>query len=149
MYNVARKPATRNTNTMNLAENIRQAFSAIRGNLLRAILTLMIIAFGIMALVGILTAIDSILYSMSDNFSSMGANSFNIRPKGDSVRGNRRGRNRKRGEPITFKQAMAFKEKFAYPSKIGIAANGTSLAEVRYGDKKTNPNVTLRGINEN
>jgi len=134
---------------MNLAENIRQALSAIRGNLLRAVLTLMIIALGIMALVGILTAIDSILYSMSDNFSSMGANSFDIRPKGDSVRGNRRGRNRKRGEPITFKQAMAFKEKFAYPAKIGIAANGTSLAEVKYGDKKTNPNVTLRGINEN
>ena len=134
---------------MNLAENIRQAFSAIRGNLLRAVLTLMIIAFGIMALVGILTAIDSILYSMSDNFSSMGANSFNIRPKGDSVRGNRHGRNRKRGEPITFKQALAFKDKFSYPAKIGIAANGTSLAEVRYGDKKTNPNVTVRGINEN
>ena len=107
---------------MNLAENIRQAFSAIRGNMLRAILTLMIIAFGIMALVGILTAIDSILYSMSSNFSSMGANSFSIRPKGDGVRGNRGGRNRKRGEPITFKQAMALKEKFKFPAKIGKMA---------------------------
>ena len=45
---------------MNLLENIRLALRSIRANLLRAILTLMIIAFGIMALVGILTAIDSL-----------------------------------------------------------------------------------------
>ncbi len=134
---------------MNLTENIRQAFSAIRGNLTRAILTLLIIAFGIMALVGILTAIDSIIYSMSDNFSSMGANSFSIRPKSENVKGNRGGRRRKRGEPITFKQAMEFKEKFSFPAKIGLSMRGTTLAEIRYGDKETNPNVTLSGINEN
>jgi len=115
----------------------------------RAILTLLIIAFGIMALVGILTAIDSIIYSMSDNFSSMGANSFNIRPKSENVKGNRGGRRRKRGEPITFKQAMEFKEKFTFPAKIGISMRGTTLAEIKYGDKKTNPNTNLTGINEN
>ena len=134
---------------MNLTENIRQAFNAIRGNLTRAILTLLIIAFGIMALVGILTAIDSIIFSMSDNFSSMGANSFTLRPKSESVKGNRQGRRRKRGEPITFKQAMEFKEKFSFPAKIGIYMRGTTLAEIRYGNKETNPNVTLSGINEN
>ena len=127
---------------MNLTENIRQAFNAIRGNLTRAILTLLIIAFGIMALVGILTAIDSIIFSMSDNFSSMGANSFTLRPKSESVKGNRQGRRRKRGEPITFKQAMEFKEKFSFPAKIGIYMRGTTLAEIRYGNKETNPNVT-------
>jgi len=115
----------------------------------RAILTLLIIAFGIMALVGILTAIDSIIYSMSDNFSSMGANSFNIRPKSENVKGNRGGRRRKRGEPITFKQAMEFKENFTFPAKIGISMRGTTLAEIKYSDKKTNPNTTLTGINEN
>ena len=54
---------------MNRKESIRLAFSAVRANLLRAILTLMIIAFGIMALVGILTAIDSAIFALSDNFS--------------------------------------------------------------------------------
>ena len=41
---------------MNTKENIRIAIRSVRANLLRAVLTLMIIAFGIMALVGILTA---------------------------------------------------------------------------------------------
>lgn len=135
---------------MNLLENIKQALSSVRANKLRATLTLMIIAFGIMALVGILTAIDSIIFSMSDSFSGLGANSFRVVPKRETVKGNRGGRRSRRGEPITFKQAMDFKEKFDFgTSTITISARGTSLAEVRYGEEKTNPNITLQGIDEN
>ena len=59
-------------------ENVRIAMKSIRTNLLRTILTVMIIAFGIMALVGILTAIDSIKYALTESFSLMGANTFTI-----------------------------------------------------------------------
>jgi len=99
---------------MNLYENIKVALNSVRANLLRAILTILVIAFGIMALVGILTAIDTAIYSLNDNFSSMGANSFSIEPKGDGVSGNRRGRRAKRGEPIEFDQAMKFKRSFLW-----------------------------------
>lgn len=67
---------------MLLLENFKMALSAIRANLTRATLTLMIIAVGIICLVGILTAIDALIFSLSDNFSSLGANSFSISPKG-------------------------------------------------------------------
>ena len=60
-------------------ENIIVSLRSIRNQLLRAILTMLIIAFGIMALVGILTAIDGIKYSINSNFSRMGANTFTIR----------------------------------------------------------------------
>jgi putative ABC transport system permease protein len=113
------------------------------------VLTLLIIAFGIMSLVGILTAIDSIIFSMSDSFSGLGANSFKIVPKRENVKGNRRGRRSKRGEPITFKQAETFKKRFGFPATVSISARGTSLAEVKFGDKKTNPNINLNGIDEN
>ena len=53
-------------------ENIKIAIQAIRHNLLRSVLTILIIAIGIMALVGILTAIESIKGSISENFTSMG-----------------------------------------------------------------------------
>lgn len=77
---------------MDFSENVRLALRSIRGNLLRAILTLLIISFGIMALVGILTAIDSAIYSLNDNFSYLGANSFDIDPKfSQGVRSNRGG----------------------------------------------------------
>jgi len=41
-------------------ENIRIALASVRSHLVRSFLTISIIAFGIMALVGILTSIDAI-----------------------------------------------------------------------------------------
>ena len=67
-----------NSSLMPFSEILSMAFQSIRTNMLRAVLTLLIIAFGIMALVGILTAIDAIAFSLNDNFSGLGANSFSI-----------------------------------------------------------------------
>ena len=49
------------------------------GNKLRTAITVAIIAFGIMALVGIITAIEAMNNSLRDSFSTMGANAFSIR----------------------------------------------------------------------
>ena len=134
---------------MNLLENIRLAFNAIRSNLLRASLTLLIIAFGIMALVGILTAIDSAIFSLSNNLSSLGANTFNINPKGANVRGRRDGRQEKRGEPISFREAIEFKERFSFPANTSVSFRCTGTATIKYGNKKTNPNIPVYAIDEN
>ena len=45
-----------------IKENILISLDSIKSHLLRTVLTVMIIAFGIMALVGILTAIDAVEY---------------------------------------------------------------------------------------
>ncbi len=131
-----------------LSETIRQAFQSIKGNLLRTVLTLSIIAFGIMALVGILTAIDSIIYSLSDNFSSLGANSFSISPKGNELGGRQHGRRLKAGEVISFDQAMSFKERYQFPAHVSVSFTGTNNAEAKYRDKKTNPTIRLTGVDE-
>ena len=134
---------------MNIRENIRTALRSVKSNMTRAVLTMLIIATGIMALVGILTAIDSIIFSMTNNFSSMGANSFTISPSGSGISGNRGGRRAKRGEPITFRQAMKFKDKFEFPASVSISINCTGQAMLKYGSEKTNPNVQMEGIDEN
>ena len=67
-------------------ENIKIALNSITVNILRTILTIFIISIGISALVGIQTAIESIKFSINDNFTSMGANTFNIRNKSSNVR---------------------------------------------------------------
>lgn len=133
---------------MNFLENIKLAFRAVRSNLLRAVLTLMIIAFGIMALVGILTAIDSAIYSLNDNLSYLGANAFDIDPKGDGVHGNRGGRREKRGDPISFKQAIDFKELYRFPAKASVSLVCTGGAAIKYEDEKTNPNFWIFGVDE-
>jgi putative ABC transport system permease protein len=134
---------------MPLSEIISMALQNIRANMLRAVLTLLIIAFGIMALVGILTAIDAIAYSLNDNLSGLGANSFSIERKWGEVKSNKGGRRQKAGDPIRFRHADEFKERFVFPSKVSIAFTATSLASVKFAEEKTNPNVRFMGVDEN
>ena len=117
---------------MSFRENIRVAINAVRSNMLRSILTILIIAFGIMSLVGILTAIDTAIYSFRDSFSSLGSNSFIIYPIGNRARGNRNGKKVKRGDPISFKEAKKFKEIYDFPATVSLYFSGTRLAEAKY-----------------
>jgi putative ABC transport system permease protein len=133
---------------MTLAENITIAFNAIRANLLRAVLTLLIIAFGIMALVGILTSIDAIKSSLTNNLASMGTNTFNVIRKGTGIGGGRRGRRRKVGEKITFEQASRFKKRYDYPALVSLSALGTVSAVAKYDKTETDPTTTVYGADE-
>lgn len=133
---------------MNLTENIRLALQSIRSNLVRTILTCLIIAFGIMALVGILTAIDSLEGSIKSNFSSLGANSFSIEQKRDSGRRGR-GHDDKPGPPILYREAILFKERYSFPAVVSISETVTGISTIKHDSKKTNPNVLVNGVDEN
>jgi len=129
-------------------ENVRVAFKAIRSNKLRAILTMTIIAFGIMALVGILTAIDGIKGSLTSQFTMMGANSFSITSRSMRVQmGNQKMRTRNYSH-ISYREATEFKEKFTEPAWVSVSFNASGLATMRYNDKKTNPNVEIMGSDD-
>ncbi len=132
-----------------LLENIRIALTAIRSQSLRTFLTIMIIAIGIMALVGILTAIDVIKEGISSNFTTMGANTFNIRNRGSNIR---IGGGRKKVQvfqTITYLQATKFKEEFKFPSWTSVSCVASRAAIVKTNEQKTNPNITVFGGDEN
>ena len=129
-------------------ENIRIALQSIKTNLLRTILTVLIIAVGITALVGILTAIDSIKSSITKEFTFMGANTFSISSRGMQVQvGNKRYRT-KNHSYISYYQAKEFKELFDFPATTAISVYATGTATLKYGAEKTNPNIQVRGIDE-
>src|SRR5580692_7115179 len=152
---------------MRLTDTLSLAFRTIRGNRLRTGLTVAIIAFGIMALVGINTAIDAMKQKFTESFASMGATGFTIRYKqsktnfGDDGDDNHRSDVEKEkkgllkekksnlGKPVTKDQAEAFKKDFKFPSKIGLSIRGVNDAIVSLGDKKTNPTVRIFGGDEN
>lgn len=135
---------------MNLTENIKIALNSIRSNFIRAVLTLLIIAVGITCLVGILTAIDTILYSMSNSFNRMGANSFYVYPARDNMKSRKRGKETKKSDPISFSQAMNFKKRFDFSTaKVSVNTFCQWNSVVKFGAKKTNPNIRLVGIDEN
>ncbi|MFO7842711.1 MAG: ABC transporter permease [Bacteroidales bacterium] len=127
-------------------ENLKIAISSIRANLLRSILTIFIIAFGIMALVGILTAIDSIKSSISSEFRNMGANTFSIVNRTSRVS---MGGDIKRFESITYREAQRFKEEFDFPALVSITTPASDMATIKYKSEKTNPNIRVFGADEN
>lgn len=124
-------------------ENIRVALRSVNANLLRALLTTLIIAVGIMALVGILTAIDAAIYSLSSNLSSVGANTIEINRLSTEVRGNGRRGQRKQSDPFTFDQAIEFADRYNYPADVSISTRTTGATVVKYAELETNPNVSV------
>jgi putative ABC transport system permease protein len=134
---------------MNFQENVREGMRAVQANLLRSILTALIIAIGIMALVGILTAVDNIQSSVNDSFADLGANSFDI--EAPSSRGRRfgPGQNQKNYPPIKYRDMTAYKQNFKFRAQVSVSVGITGSAEAKYGSNKTNPNINMTGINEN
>lgn len=128
-------------------QNLRIAWNAIRAQKLRAILTMLIISLGIMALVGILTSIDALKASINDQFSSMGANSFTLEQRPESnIR--QRGRELKGSAPIRFHEARSFGEMYRFPAVVSTSVRASRSETVKYKKEKTNPNITVFGSDE-
>ncbi|WP_448672881.1 ABC transporter permease [Polluticoccus soli] len=146
---------------LKLGDNIGLAYQTVKSNKLRSGITIAIIAFGIMALIGIITAIDAVNAKMMKSFSSMGANGFTIVYKDRNRFGND---NDNRSEKtvdnkkikksnldkiITLQEAEKFKENYHFPATVSLALDGTGSREIHYQNKKTNPNVSFSGVDEN
>lgn len=130
-------------------ENIKIAFRSIRGQLLRTTLTALIIAVGITALVGILTAIDALQNKIESDFSRMGSNTFNLQSNAGRLRGTRDGEVEKQNPVIRYREAIAFIERYSYPAITAASTMVSFNATVRYLSTKTNPNVQVLGVSEN
>jgi putative ABC transport system permease protein len=130
-------------------ENIRIALGSIRTQLLRTILTILIIAIGITALVGILTVVSALKNTLSTNFASMGSNTFNITQYETSTRRRGGGVIDKINPIITWPQAKAFKENYKYPfTETSLSFVATSRAEVKFESEKTDPEISVVGVDE-
>jgi putative ABC transport system permease protein len=138
-----------NFNPNLVKENLRIALNSIRSNLLRTILTVMIIAVGIMALIGILTSVDAIKNTINSEFTRMGANSFTIRNQEMKVHIGKRRERRKNYTAITYRQAKEFQDKYQFPSLVSISIRASGNATVKYHKVKTNPNIPVVGGDEN
>ncbi|MBK5194160.1 MAG: ABC transporter permease [Flavobacteriaceae bacterium] len=132
-----------------LKENIRIAFDSIKSQILRTTLTVLIIAIGITALVGILSAVSALENTISSDFASMGSNTFNLQ-RYEFTTHTRGGGEREKINPIiTYREVREFKETYSFPkTQTSISFTGTSTAEVKYESEKTDPEVSVLGVNE-
>ena len=144
---------------MRTIDTLSLAYRTISGNKLRTGITVAIIAFGIMALVGINTAIDAMKQKFTESFSAMGANGFTIHYKSwfnfnnDGVKSQKKSALREKKSnsnvPITKLQAETFRDRYGYPATVSLGISGVGDAVVSLGDRKTNPNVRVSGGDEN
>src|ERR1700712_1782587 len=138
---------------MQITDSLSLAFRTVRGNKLRTGITVAIIAFGIMALIGIITAIAAMNQSLTESFSTMGANAFSIRFKERQVRmggdnnevrkttkGSLKEKKSNTGKIITYQQAKAFASRYVYPALVSISLRGPGGIVVSNEKTKTNPN---------
>ncbi|ADY54378.1 protein of unknown function DUF214 [Pseudopedobacter saltans DSM 12145] len=134
---------------MDARENIRIAIQSIKGNKLRTFLTALIIAIGLMALVGILTSIDAIKGSLNSTFSNMGANSFTIRNRGTGIRIGAGGVKPKVWPVITYREAVEFKKRFSMSTAlVSVNTFASRGSTAKYEGKKTNPNISVLGADD-
>ena len=127
-------------------ELVSVALRSIQGQALRTALTISIIAIGIMALIAMVTATESLQASVRQEFSSLGTQSFSI----DQQRGGGmfNGRRELASGPITFREAMRFRSEHPDDFDVSVSVFGTGMATVGRNSKRTNPNVSVQGIDE-
>ncbi|WP_124981364.1 ABC transporter permease [Nonlabens xiamenensis] len=131
-------------------QNINIAQQSIKGQLLRTILTVIIIAIGITALVGILSSVNALSSTLGNGFSGIGTNTFYIQRYAFNFQSRGSGERPKAHPIITYRQVQEFKEAFDAPaSQVGVSFQATSSQEVKSGDRKTKPKVIIAGVDEN
>lgn len=149
---------------MKFSDTFLLAFRTVKGNTLRTALTVAIIAFGIMALIGIITAIKAMNQKFTESFSSMGANAFTIRYKERNIRigggpqnsefaVSKKGRKEKKSnldKLISKNEAEYFASHFSFPGAVtSVSVFGNRSNTVSFATKKTSPNVMMFGADEN
>lgn len=135
---------------MNFLENIREGLRSIQSNMLRTVLTALIIAIGITSLVGILTAIDGMQSSVNNSFADLGANTFDIRGP-QPFRRRFGGRRYKDYPAIDYRQANQYKKVITntYNATVSISSRVGGAVQVKFRSKKTNPNTLIMGADDN
>ncbi len=130
-------------------ENVRIALDSIKSQLLRTILTIVIIGIGIWALVGILSAVTALENTISGSFASMGSNTFNIQRYEFTVQRGGSGERKIINPIISYNDIREFIDTYDYPyTQTSVSFLGTRTAEVKYDNEKTDPEVQVFGVNE-
>ncbi len=131
---------------MNLKESILSALNSIRGNKLRASLTLLGIIIGVFSIIGVMTLLNALENGLDSGLSQLGTNTFQVQ-KYPALQFGGPGARRKfeKRKDITLEQAMRLKEIAVNYKYIGL--EDWNLAKVVKSNKyQTNPNTQFGGV---
>lgn len=127
-------------------ENVRLALAAIWVSRVRAFLTMLIIAIGLLALMGMLSVINAVSYTIEHELADSRGATFEIISWKPSMRIN--GKDVSNGENytnITRVQAERFCHEYAPYGAAGYIS-WLSVTQLKYRGKESRPGLWLRGI---
>ena len=133
---------------MSFIENIRLAFTSLKSNKMRSILTMLGIIIGIMSVIAIMTVGNGMTVSINDSLSSLGATNITVyvEPKSATIESRINSPEMTDEDYITDSMIASLKERFA--SKIEAVAISNSVAYGSVSEDDASANVSLMGVND-
>ncbi|PLX31201.1 MAG: peptide ABC transporter permease [Ignavibacteria bacterium] len=130
---------------MHLGESISTTWQTLRGNKLRAFLTLLSIAIGVFSIIFVMTSLGALQNSIEGGLSALGSNTFQVQKYANNEGGgpgwHMRTRNR---QDLTYAQGLKVLEGTTGAKHIGLEVWKFGV-EVRWRNVKTNPDIFLAG----
>lgn len=131
---------------MNIKEAFISALNSIRGNKLRASLTLLGIVIGVFSIIGVMTLLDALQKGIDSGLSQLGTNTFQVQKwPATFISGPGRWRRYEKRKPITIEEGYRLKELANLPIYIGLE-DWSGGKSVKYGKEQTNPNFQMAGV---
>jgi putative ABC transport system permease protein len=131
---------------MNINEIIKIAFTSLKTNRLRSILTILGIVVGIFSIIAISTVISMLQSSIENGLTQLGKNTFQIQRFPAMNAGSLSERAKYRNRPLlTLDEYYKLKEKLVEAKYVG-AEQWNFGKVIKIGNKQTNPNVQIAGI---
>ncbi|HMT11301.1 MAG TPA: ABC transporter permease [Ignavibacteria bacterium] len=131
---------------MNLKEALISALNSIRGNKLRASLTLLGIVIGVFSIIGVMTLLDALQKGIDSGLSQLGTSTFQVQKwPATFVSGPGKWRKYEKRKPITIEEGYRLKELAVQPKLVGLE-DWSGGKTVKYGSGQTNPSFQLGGV---
>jgi len=132
---------------MGILEALRMAGASLRGNKTRTALTLLGMVIGVFAIIVSVTAVKVIDVYFKDRLQFLGSATFTI-SRYPLIRTGPMDRSLRNRPPITYDQVQRFSRSMSSPVAI-CPWEDFDLGKAQYADRETEPNISLRGSNEN
>jgi len=130
---------------MVIGEIVKLSVDTIRGNKLRAILTLAGITIGVFSIIAIMTLLNALQAGIEGGLSQLGSNTFQVQKyPAINFGGNPRMKFRNRPD-ITYELGLRLIEKATLPKYISLE-DWKGAKVFKYGKESTNPNMQLGGV---
>jgi len=130
---------------MKINQILAISLQSLKSNRLRTALTILGVVVGIFSIIVIMTILTMLQSSIDEGLSSLSKNTFQIQ-KNDMVFGGGPRRDDRNRQDLTIEDGRRLRELLTQAQFVGVEQWEFGKV-VKYGNKETNPNISIAGVN--